>query len=223
MNPLTIKLPYPEDPDSFIRKYGKEKFNVILKQSQNVVEFYLSCLEKQYDCKTIEGKINISKIILPVINKVQSSLRKSEYIKILADALNTNEKVLMDEMSKKNKKSEYANKVNYKIPYPTEEEFILLSMIEDNILEEKDISEFQNNNLRDVAWELYSKIRQKKQLKPSSVLNLLSANTREILSQIMAKEFIPQNPPREVIQNWRKKNEEKKRIAEEIEKLQKLM
>ncbi|MDD5454498.1 MAG: DNA primase [Candidatus Ratteibacteria bacterium] len=224
LNPLAVKLPYPEDPDTYIKRYGKEKFKAKLNQSQNIVEFYLSCLEKQYDCKTIEGKVNISKVILPIINKVQSSIRKNEYIKMLADALDSDEKVLMEEMSKKGKKLEYSGeKINYRLSFPPEEELTLSSMITENDILEEDINEFQDDNLKEIAWEVYSKAKEKGQIKLSAILNFLSPNAREILSKIMANEFLPQYPPQQIIQNWRKKNKDKRYRKEQIEKLQKLI
>ena len=222
LNPLTVNLPYPEDPDSFIKKYGKEKFNACLKSSQNIVEFYLNCLKKKHDPKTIEGKVNISKIILPIIKKVQSSLRKNEYMKILANALNTDEKVLIEEMSGKSKQSEYEKKINYRSPNPNEEEMVLSSMIIENDILKEDISEFGDGNLRKIALEIYSKVKEKKQNKPSAILNLLSPNVRETLSKIMANPFVPEYTPQRIIQDWRKKNKERKTRNEQIEKLQHL-
>jgi DNA primase len=219
LNPMAVKLPYPEDPDSFIKKYGKEKFNAKLAQSQNLVEFYLGCLEKQYDCKTIEGKVNISRIILPVIDKVQSSLRKNEYIKILADALKTSEKILIEEMSGKKMRLESEKKTDYAFSYPTEEELILSSMITENDILQEDINAFQNDNIKKIASEVYLKSKGKGQDKPSAILNLLSENARETLSRIMASEFRPQYTSQQVIQNWRNKNKERKKIADQIAKI----
>ncbi|MBU0533538.1 MAG: DNA primase [Candidatus Omnitrophica bacterium] len=236
LNPLTVKLPSPEDPDSYIKKYGKEKFNDKLNQSQNVVQFYLSCLAKQYDCKTIEGKVNISKIILPIINKVQSSLRKNEYIKMLADALSTNESILMEEISKQKKQPKNTQQKEISFAHLTEEELILLLMIEKdefrNVITEHDISDFKNDNLKKIALEVYTKARDKKQIKPSAILNLLSSNAKETLSKIMAKEEFYYKDWQQTLNIWRRGNITRKIVEgkltlsqqqAQIEKLQKLM
>jgi DNA primase len=234
LNPLTVKLPFPEDPDSYIKKYGKEKFDAKLDQSQNVVEFYLSCLAKQYDCKTIEGKVNISKVILPVINKVQSSLRKNEYIKMLAEALSTNESILMEEISKQKNQPMIEQHKEVSFPHLTKEELILLLMIEKyefrNMMAESDINDFRNDNLKQIALEVYTKIKDKEQIKPSAVLNLLSLNAKETLSKIMARGF-NYNDPLQALVIWRRENITRKIVdgkltineqQAQIEKLQKL-
>lgn len=234
LNPLTVKLPFPEDPDSYIKKHGKEKFDAKLNQSQNVVEFYLSCLAKQYDCKTIEGKVNISKVILPVINKVQSSLRKNEYIKMLAEALSTNESILMEEISKQKNQPRIEQQKEVSFPHLTKEELILLLMIEKdefrNMMAESDINDFRNDNLKQIALEVYTKIKDKEQIKPSAVLNLLSLNAKETLSKIMARGF-NYNDPLQALVIWRRENITRKIVdgkltineqQAQIEKLQKL-
>ncbi len=236
LNPLTVKLPSPEDPDSYIKKYGKEKFNDKLHQSQNVVQFYLSCLAKQYDCKTIEGKVNISKIILPIINKVQSSLRKNEYIKMLADALSTNESILMEEISKQKKQPKNTQQKEISFAHLTKEELILLLMIEKdefrNVITEHDISDFKNDNLKKIALEVYTKVKDKKRIKPSAILNLLSSNAKETLSKIMAKEEFHYKDWQQTLNIWRRGNITRKIVEgkltlsqqqAQIEKLQKLM
>jgi DNA primase len=236
LNPLTVKLPYPEDPDSYIKKYGKEKFDAKLNQSQNVVEFYLSCLQKQYDCKTIEGKVNISKVILPVINKVQSSLRKNEYIKMLADALSTNESVLMEEISKQKNQPKNEEQKEVSSSPLTKEELILLLMVEKdefrNMMTKYDIDDFKNDNLKQIALEVYTKAKDKERIKPSAVLNLLSSNAKETLSEIMAKEEFHYKDWQQTLNIWRRENitrkivEGKLTVGEQqaqIEKLQKLM
>ena len=234
LNPLTVTLPYPEDPDSYIRKYGKENFNLKLNQSQNIVEFYLKYLQKQYDPKTIEGKINISKVILPIINKVQSSLRKNEYIKMLAEELSTNENILMEEIAKQKKQWESVEGGDIQSVFPTQEELILSLMIEKDtvrdLIEIDEINDFQDDNYREIAGQVYM-AKEKEQIKPSALLNFLSPNARETLSKIMAKEFHYHNPE-QALKEWRKKNitrkikEEKLSLNEkqaQIEKLQKLI
>lgn len=233
LNPLIVTLPAEEDPDSYIRKHNKKEFDSLLNQSLNIVEFYLKYLKEQYNPKTTEGKINISKIILPVINKIESSLRQDEYIKILAEKLSTSENILREEMIKQ-KQPQYNNKKEENKPsIHTQEELILSLMIEkDNFIngiQEEEIDEFQDEHYREIAKQIYKKAKDEK-INSSSVLNLLSTEARETLSKIMAKEFHYQNPE-DVLTGWRKKNITRKitqgklninEIQTQIERLQKL-
>jgi DNA primase len=235
LNPLTVTLPSKEDPDSFIRKHGKGDFDLKLNRSQNIVEFYLNYLKKQHNPKTIEGKINISKVILPIINKIHSSLRKSEYVKILAEELSTDENTLREEMAKQKNELEYEKGIDIPSSFPTQEELILSLMVEKDTLrdtiEEEEIDDFLDDNCREIARKIYTKAKEKEQIKPSAILNLLSSNARETLSRIMAKEFHYHNP-QQALKVWRKKNITRK-ITEgklslnekqaQIERLQKLI
>ena len=51
-----IFLPDGEDPDTYIRQYGKEKFEEYIDQAQSLTEFLFAHLSPQVDFSTQEGR-----------------------------------------------------------------------------------------------------------------------------------------------------------------------
>ena len=155
---------------------------------------------------------------------------------MLADALSTNESILMEEISKQKKQPKNTQQKEISFAHLTKEELILLLMIVKdefrNVITEHDISDFKNDDLKKIALEVYTKAKDKKQIKPSAILNLLSSNAKETLSKIMAKEEFHYKDWQQTLNIWRRGNitrkivEGKLTISQQqaqIEKLQKLM
>ncbi|HIE43350.1 MAG TPA: DNA primase [Candidatus Omnitrophica bacterium] len=244
---LISTLPSSEDPDSFIRKYGKEKFLHQLTQSRNIVQFYLEYLKKHYDSREVEGKIRIAKEILPIIDKIPSELRKSEYIKMLAEELNTEEYILLAEMKRHHsslreqagRRIRPVGSSNLNLSFPTQEELILSLLMEKDVhgesihslITREEIDDFQEELCREIAHQIYKRVKDKKEVNPSVLMSFLSPDARAVLSQIMVKKFIYQDPQR-LIRDWRRENIRRKIIKGQlapdecqrhIEKLQKLI
>ena len=55
-----IFLPDGEDPDTYIRQYGKEKFEEYIESAQSLSEFMFAHLSPQVDFSTKEGARKIS-------------------------------------------------------------------------------------------------------------------------------------------------------------------
>ena len=66
-----IFLPDGEDPDTYIRQYGKDGFEQYLQQAQSLEAFLFEHLLKQnIDLATKEGKSKLASLAVPLINRV---------------------------------------------------------------------------------------------------------------------------------------------------------
>ncbi|MBV2189643.1 MULTISPECIES: DNA primase [Providencia] len=63
-------LPDGEDPDSLVRKEGKETFEQRMKDAQTLSAFLFDSLVPQVDLKTQEGKAKFSKLAIPLIKQI---------------------------------------------------------------------------------------------------------------------------------------------------------
>lgn len=63
-------LPESEDPDSFVQKHGKVKFEEQFKQAQSLSAFFFDTLVKQVDLTTQEGKSKLSAMAVPLLKQV---------------------------------------------------------------------------------------------------------------------------------------------------------
>lgn len=63
-------LPDGEDPDSYIREYGKEQFEQQVHQATSLSEFLFATLMQQVDTSSNEGKAKLTSLAVPLIEKV---------------------------------------------------------------------------------------------------------------------------------------------------------
>ncbi|WP_272669082.1 DNA primase [Providencia sp. PROV066] len=63
-------LPDGEDPDSLVRKEGKDAFEQRMKDAQTLSAFLFDSLVPQVDLKTQEGKAKFSKLAIPLIKQI---------------------------------------------------------------------------------------------------------------------------------------------------------
>jgi DNA primase len=89
-----VTLPEGLDPDEILIRDGKEKLEACLKESVSFLDYCVNRSLGRNSSTTPEGKLEISKDILPLIQKVRDPLLQDEYLSRLADALNVDRGVL---------------------------------------------------------------------------------------------------------------------------------
>jgi DNA primase len=167
MNVKIATLEKGHDPDSFLRKFGKEKFDEIIKKSKSLFTYKLNILQGRANNQEPESKAETIKEMLSTINRVRNAIIKAEYIKLLAQELSVREDAVWEEL-KKIKKD--------RVPHRTEsighgtkklieispaEKILAKLMLEDvNIVrivrDELKPSDFRNQDIRNIAEALFS-------------------------------------------------------------------
>lgn len=92
-----VRLPGGFDPDSLIRKQGREAFLNLLKEKEDFFEYKLGILKGIYDSETIDGKTRIAREIFSTLSRLNSEIKKYEYIKKLSSGLGIKEEILIAE------------------------------------------------------------------------------------------------------------------------------
>nr|MBU1327943.1 DNA primase [Candidatus Omnitrophota bacterium] len=100
MNVKIATLEKGHDPDSFLRKFGKEKFDEIIKKSKSLFTYKLNILQGRSNNTEPESKAETIKEMLSTINRVRNAIIKAEYIKLLAQELSVREDAVWDELKK---------------------------------------------------------------------------------------------------------------------------
>jgi len=80
-------LPDGEDPDSLVKKEGKEIFLTRLDQSQSLADFFWSHLKTQANIHSIEGRAQYTKLALPYIESISAPIFKEMMLDQLASAV----------------------------------------------------------------------------------------------------------------------------------------
>lgn len=87
-------LPDGEDPDSLVRKEGKDNFEYRIKRSMSLSEFFFVTLMKQSDLSTMEGRARLASTALPMIKQIPDGI----YQGIMLDELAKRARVDLDEL-----------------------------------------------------------------------------------------------------------------------------
>ncbi len=96
-----ISPPEGKDPDEFIRTVGAESFKKIVRSAPLLIDFQVNnFLKHKKDYKTPQEKTKYLKEFIPVFLEINNEIIRSEYIKMVADALNIDEKALETEVQK---------------------------------------------------------------------------------------------------------------------------
>jgi DNA primase len=76
-------LPDGEDPDSLVRKQGKEKFEALVGQAQAFSDFFFNSLQKELELRTPEGRGMLHQKALPYLAKLTPGI----YRRLMIDQL----------------------------------------------------------------------------------------------------------------------------------------
>ncbi len=92
-------LPHGEDPDSYLRKHGPEKFNRIIKTAKPFIESLIDSAVKELGTSgSAEMKTRYANDILSFIRKIPSNIEKNEYVNILSERLKISEKAVHSDL-----------------------------------------------------------------------------------------------------------------------------
>lgn len=98
-NTKIISLPKEQDPADCLQK-NPSLWSQAVGQASGLIEFYLENAFSKYDGQTVEGKKEISKILLPMIKKISNKVEQAHWLQELARQLKVQEGILVEEMGK---------------------------------------------------------------------------------------------------------------------------
>ncbi len=129
-----IDLPKGEDPDSYVSRFGKESFYILLENASEIPIFLTRYFVDRDDfhSKTLNEKLKTVRIILETVSKVDDRVRQGYYISEIASMLDISEKNLMSELEKlssNKKKSFYPQAESKSKQLFSEEEKALLCFV----------------------------------------------------------------------------------------------
>jgi len=94
-----VTMPEGTDPADIISKNPKDWQNLVEK-ARSIHNFYFENTLSKFDKNTLEGKKEISKILLPVIKKIPNKIEQSIWIQGLAEILGVREEDILEELRK---------------------------------------------------------------------------------------------------------------------------
>tara|TARA_A100000164_G_scaffold122123_1_gene108067 strand:+ start:6481 stop:8370 length:1890 start_codon:yes stop_codon:yes gene_type:complete len=100
MNVKIVSFPEGEDPDSYTKKVGKDKFLEFIKLNEtNLINYKINLLNTKYKDDPVKKSEMIFDIVRS-ISKIPNSIKRSVFLKEASNLLDINEQALISEMNK---------------------------------------------------------------------------------------------------------------------------
>lgn len=96
-----------KDPDEFIKKYGVERFAMLLDNSRNPVEFELSKLRTTYDTAQADGKVGYLKEACKLFAGIRNPVEREVYITQTANELAISPQAIKAQIENLDKRESY--------------------------------------------------------------------------------------------------------------------
>lgn len=116
--PLDIKvkvitLPDCKDPDEYLKKYGAEGFEAVIKNSSGITDHKIYALRKKYNLEDVDQKVDFTKAASLELLKINNPIEQEAYIKKVSDESGISEDSIKAEIMKRS--SSYKKREEKKI------------------------------------------------------------------------------------------------------------
>ena len=97
-----LQVPNAKDPDEFIRRFGPERFKLLIDRSANDVEYQLLDLAQKYALNTADGRVGYLRAACTVLAKLSSPIERDVYAGKLAEQLNASKEAILAQVKMEN-------------------------------------------------------------------------------------------------------------------------
>ena len=184
IHPRTITLPDGHDPDSFVRKEGPEALAEALERAVPLMDAFIEYTLNRGNLKTVAGKVQIGRAILPVLKKLRDPLERRLYASLVSERLGVKERDLFPIVeenrrgfSQKRNRREAGPKPQE--TFPASEEALVEVMLNHcrfipTVFEREVVENFESEELRQLAWTLKGLFERKGEISVGEVLSRVS-------------------------------------------------
>ena len=99
-----LQMQGAKDPDEFLKKYGADRFKLLLEGSANRIEYQLNAIRKKYDLALDDQKVQYVHESAELIASLDSPIKREIYGKRVAEAATLSEKAVAMEVEKAQKR-----------------------------------------------------------------------------------------------------------------------
>ena len=110
-NIKVIIMPQGKDPADITCEDSK-KWEELVDNAKSILEFYFETTFSKFDSQKVEGKLKISKILLPIIKKIPNKIEQSYWLERLSEGIKTKTDDLKTELEKVEQESTYTSPVS---------------------------------------------------------------------------------------------------------------
>ena len=105
-----LKMRDAKDPDEYLKKFGADRFRILLEESANRVEYQLNAILKKYDLRDDEQKVQYLQESAELIGSLSSAVQREVYGGRVAEAAGISEDAMKLEVNRALKRRTYQEK-----------------------------------------------------------------------------------------------------------------
>ena len=105
-----LKMRDAKDPDEFLKKFGADKFKLLLEDASNRVEYQLNAIRRKYDLREDEQRIQFVQECADLIGTLSSSAQRYVYGNRIAEAAKITQQAMEIEIRKSHDRREKKQK-----------------------------------------------------------------------------------------------------------------
>lgn len=105
-----LKMRDAKDPDEYLKKFGADRFRILLEESANRVEYQLNAILKKYDLRDDEQKVQYLQESAGLIGSLSSAVQREVYSGRVAEAAGISEDAMRLEVNRALKRRTYQEK-----------------------------------------------------------------------------------------------------------------
>ena len=190
-----------KDPDEYINKYGKERFEECVKNSISAVEYKISRLEGLLDKDNFDQKVEFLTKVATILSSINNDIEREMYVDLVAKKYNVSYDAIKSEIDKKTKKeTKRENKVQLNektkqsimtLRKKQEEYIIALVFTKDKKIINNVFSRFKAEDFEyEEIKQLYINLKELNKSEDLSKINLLAkfndADNVNLITEILA-------------------------------------
>ena len=105
-----LKMRDAKDPDEFLKKFGADRFKLLLEESSNRVEYQLNAILKKYDLRDDDQRVKYLQESAELISSLSSSVQREVYGNRVAEAAGISMEAMKLEVGRAFKRRTYQEK-----------------------------------------------------------------------------------------------------------------
>ena len=95
-----LKMREAKDPDEYLRKFGADRFRILLEESSNRVEYQLKAIQKKYDLNIDEERVNFITEAADFVSTLGNAVQREVYGNRAAEAAKISPEAMKIEVQK---------------------------------------------------------------------------------------------------------------------------
>ncbi len=93
-----LSIPGAKDPDEFIKKYGRDRFESLLDGTANPTEFELAKVRRQFDLKSDDGRVEYTNRAIEILANTPNSIARDVYAGRIAEETGVPKSIILTQL-----------------------------------------------------------------------------------------------------------------------------